>query len=120
MLPTVDGEGRLTGRLAFLYAAALLPVTAALTVAGVSGGWFLAASQLAGLAFLGLGWIFLRDRSLQAARRVFLASILYLPIVLGLSVADRTSPIPASRSAATVATASFTPTAAEIDAPPGP
>jgi protoheme IX farnesyltransferase len=119
MLPTVDGEGRLTGRLAFLYAAALLPITAAMTVVGVTGGWFLATSQLAGLAFLGLGWVFLRDRSLQAARRVFFASILYLPVVLGLSVADRTSSVPTNRSAATLAAASITPPAAEIDTPPG-
>jgi protoheme IX farnesyltransferase len=88
MLPAVDVEGRVTGRLAFVYAAALLPITAALSVAGVTGATFLIASQLMGLAFLGLGWVFLRDRSLLAARRLFLASILYLPLVLGLGVAD--------------------------------
>jgi protoheme IX farnesyltransferase len=88
MLPTIDREGRLTGRLAFVYAAALLPITAALSAAGVTGATFLAASQVIGLAFLALGWVFLRDRSQQSARRLFLASILYLPLVLGLGVAD--------------------------------
>jgi len=88
MLPTVDSEGRLTGRLAFVYAAALLPITAALSASGVTGPVFLAASQIIGLAFLVLGWRFLRDRSRQSARRLFLASILYLPVVLGLGVAD--------------------------------
>jgi protoheme IX farnesyltransferase len=88
MLPAVDREGRLTGRLAVVYAAALLPITAALTAAGVTGGAFLVASQVVGLAFLALGWVFLRDRSRQSARRLFLASILYLPLVLGLGVAD--------------------------------
>jgi len=88
MLPAIDREGRVTGRLAFVYAAALLPITAALSAAGVTGGIFLVASQVIGLAFLALGWVFLRDRSLQSARRLFLASILYLPIVLGLGVAD--------------------------------
>jgi protoheme IX farnesyltransferase len=111
MLPAVDSEGRVTGRLAFIYAAALLPVTAALSVAGVTGGAFLAGSQVVGLAFLFLGWIFLRDRSLVAARRLFLASILYLPVVLGLGVADlshrrdsttpQTGPVLASQAAAT-------------------
>ena len=38
MLPSVDTEGRVTGRLAFLYAAALLPITAALSAVGVTGG----------------------------------------------------------------------------------
>jgi protoheme IX farnesyltransferase len=88
MLPAIDREGRLTGRLAFVYAAALLPITAALTAAGVTGGAFLVASQIIGLAFLALGWVFLRDRSRQSARRLFLASILYLPVVLGLGIAD--------------------------------
>ena len=88
MLPAVDAEGRLTGRLAFIYAAALLPITAALSVAGVTGGAFLVASQVVGLAFVALGWVFLRDRSRQSARRLFLASILYLPLVLGLGVVD--------------------------------
>lgn len=88
MLPSIDLEGRLTGRVAFVWAAALLPVTAALSVAGVTGGTFLVASQVVGLAFLALGWVFLRERSRLSARRLFLASILYLPAVLGLGVAD--------------------------------
>ena len=88
MLPAVDAEGRLTGRLAFIYAAALLPITAALSATGVTGGAFLVASQVVGMAFVALGWMFLRDRSRQSARRLFLASILYLPVVLGLGVID--------------------------------
>jgi heme O synthase-like polyprenyltransferase len=88
MLPAVDQEGRLTGRLAFLYAAALLPITAALSAFGVTGGAFLVSSQAVGLAFAGLGWLFLRTRSQQTARRLFLASILYLPVLLGLMVVD--------------------------------
>ena len=100
MLPAIDLEGRLTARLAFIWAAALLPITAALSVAGVTGGIFLGASQVAGLAFLALGWVFLRERSQQAARRLFLASILYLPVVLGLGVADM-----GVRSASAVTTA---------------
>ena len=88
MLPAVDPEGRLTGRLAFVYAAALLPVTAALSVVGVTGATFLFASQVAGIAFVVLGWTFFRARSEAAARRLFLASILYLPVVMGLMVVD--------------------------------
>ena len=88
MLPAVDREGRLTGRLAFVYAAALLPITAALSAFGVTGGAYLVTSQAVGLAFVGLGWVFLRARSQLAARRLFLASILYLPVLLGLMVVD--------------------------------
>jgi protoheme IX farnesyltransferase len=88
MLPSVDEDGHLTGRLAFLYAAALLPITAALSAFGVTGGAFLVTSQMVGILFVGLGWVFLRSRSRIAARRLFLASILYLPILLGLMVVD--------------------------------
>jgi len=88
MLPAVDQEGRLTGRLALVYAAALLPITAALSATGVTGVTFLLASQAAGIAFVALGWVFFRERSRRSARRLFLASILYLPVVLGLGVAD--------------------------------
>jgi protoheme IX farnesyltransferase len=88
MLPAVDLEGRLTARLAFLYAAALLPITAALSAFGVTGGAFLVTSQAVGLAFVGLGWVFLRARNQPSARRLFLASIIYLPVLLGLMVVD--------------------------------
>ncbi|MDH3814801.1 MAG: heme o synthase [Acidobacteriota bacterium] len=88
MLPAVDQEGRLTARLAFLYAAALLPITAALSTFGVTGIAFLVTSQAVGLAFVGLGWVFLRARNQPAARRLFLASIIYLPVLLGLMVVD--------------------------------
>jgi protoheme IX farnesyltransferase len=105
MLPSVDAEGRLTGRLAFVYAAALLPITAALSATGVTGGAFLAASQAVGLGFVVLGWLFLRDRDHTSARRLFLASILYLPVVLGLGVADMTR-LPAPATAETLASVS--------------
>ena len=88
MLPAVDQEGRLTGRLALIYAAALLPITAALSTTGVTGVTFLVASQVVGMGFVALSWVFFRERSRQSARRLFLASILYLPVVLGLGVID--------------------------------
>ena len=88
MLPAVDQEGRLTARLALLYAAALLPITAALSTFGVTGIAFLVTSQAVGLAFVGLGWVFLRARNQPAAQRLFLASIIYLPVLLGLMVVD--------------------------------
>jgi len=82
MLPTVDRSGAITARLAMLYAGSLLPVTAALSWSGVSGTTFLVSSQLLGLAFTALGWQFLRQRTDRTARRLFLASIAYLPLLL--------------------------------------
>lgn len=98
MLPAVDLEGRITGRLAFVYAAALLPITAALSVWGVTGGAFLFLSQAVGIGFVWLGWSFLRIRNQQTARRLFLASILYLPAVLGLMVVDMDTTTPSSQT----------------------
>lgn len=116
MLPSVDSEGRLTGRLAFVYAAALLPITAALSAAGVTGGTFLVASQVLGIGFLALGWVFLRDRSQQSARRLFLASILYLPVLLGISVADMNHHRDAAASTPGPTVASAAPTLSPADA----
>ena len=88
MLPAVDRPGALTARLALIYTVALLPVTASLALSGVSGTFFLVSSQLLGFGFAVLGWDFLRLRGDLAAKRLFLASILYLPALLGLMVAD--------------------------------
>jgi heme O synthase-like polyprenyltransferase len=88
MLPAVDRSGAITARLATLYAGSLLPVTAALAWAGVSGTTFLVISQVLGVIFAGLGWQFLRSRNDRTARRLFLASIAYLPLLLALMVID--------------------------------
>jgi protoheme IX farnesyltransferase len=88
MLPAVDPGGGGTARFAFVYAAALLPLAAAGWAAGLSGQTFLVGSQLLGLAFAWTGWRFLTRRTDTAARRLFFASLLYLPLVLGLMVAD--------------------------------
>jgi len=88
MLPAVDRPGALTARLAFIYTLALLPITASLALSGVSGTFFLVASQVLGFGFAVLGWQFLRLRGDRAAKRLFLASIMYLPLLLAVMVAD--------------------------------
>ena len=88
MVPSVDPSGSLTGRLALLYAVGLLPVSALVTWLGVSGRSFLVASQLLGGLVVVLAVGFLVRRSQPAARNLFLASILYLPLLLGVMVAD--------------------------------
>ena len=92
MMPTVDPEGHLTGRMALLYAAALLPITAALCWAGLSGTVFLIASQILGIGFAVLGRRFLLGRTDRSARRLFLASLVYLPLLLVVLVGDMSEP----------------------------
>jgi protoheme IX farnesyltransferase len=88
MMPTADPDGSMTGRAAFIHAIALLPITGALAAVGVTGMTYLVASQVVGLGFAALGWSFARHRARPNARRLFLASIIYLPVLLGLMVTD--------------------------------
>ncbi len=81
MLPVVDGDGRRTGRQALLYAAALVPVSLVPGLTGVSGAWYMAAALPLGLALLWLSWRFASRRDEVSARRLFLGSITYLPVL---------------------------------------
>ena len=54
MLPVVEPDGRSTGRQAMLYCAALLPVSLAPTLIGMTGTGYFAAALVLSLLFLGL------------------------------------------------------------------
>ncbi len=93
MLPACDPCGRLTAQASLAASLMLVPVALGLTLVG-AGGWIYTAGALV----LG-GWMslramrFLRERSDASARRLFLASLLYLLVVLVLAVADPTEVI---------------------------
>jgi len=89
MLTVTDRDGSSTGRQAVLYATALLPVTLAAGLLAAAGKGYLWGALLLGVAFLGCAMLFAWDRSTAAARRLFFASVLYLPLLLGLMVFDR-------------------------------
>lgn len=89
MLAVSDEDGSSTGRQALLYGAALLPVTLAAGLFAQAGMVFLWGALAAGLAFLACAALFARRREVAWARRLFLASVLYLPAVLSLMVFDR-------------------------------
>jgi protoheme IX farnesyltransferase len=89
MLAVTDRDGSSTGRQAVLYATALLPVTLAAGLLAAAGKGYLWGALVLGVAFLGCALLFAWDRSTAAARRLFFASVLYLPLVLGLMVFDR-------------------------------
>jgi protoheme IX farnesyltransferase len=72
-----------------LYATALLPVTLAAGILASAGQGYLWGALGLGLAFLACAAAFAWKRTACAARRVFLASVLYLPVLLGLMVFDR-------------------------------
>ncbi|MBK9305054.1 MAG: protoheme IX farnesyltransferase [bacterium] len=92
MLPLQDPRGDRTFRFLMLYAWVLLPLGLLATFMGLTGAVFAVGSLLLGGAWLWLGVRCYRDRSSLNARRVFLGSVVYLPLVLGLMVADRAPP----------------------------
>jgi protoheme IX farnesyltransferase len=89
MLPVTDPEGASTARQAVAYAAALVPVTLLAGAFAAAGPLYLGGAVGLGVSFVACTVAFARERSVRAARWVFLASVLYLPAVLGLMVLDR-------------------------------
>jgi len=82
LLPRQDPDGVLTGRIVLVWTLALLPVGAAGWLYGFAGLRYLAASLLAGSGLAYLAWRLYRQHNDAAARSLFLASIVYLPLVL--------------------------------------
>jgi protoheme IX farnesyltransferase len=91
MLPVIDPEGRSVGRQVLTNCLALLPVSLLPTLVGMAGStYFFGALGLSLLFFIsGLGVIL--HRSNLSAQRLMRASLLYLPILLGLMAFDKTS-----------------------------
>ena len=89
LLPVLEPDGHRTSRQALLYAAALWPVSLMPPLVGLAGDFYIAVATLLGCAFIVLSARFARERSLPAARQLFLFSITYLPLLWGALVADR-------------------------------
>ncbi len=82
MLPTVDPEGRRTGWQAVNYTVLLLMLSLTPTLLGLAtAAYFFVAFGL-GLGMLVFAVRLLMERSPRRARQLFLASIIYLPLLL--------------------------------------
>ena len=88
MLPVVSGEA-VTRKHILLYALALVPVTLAPSVIGLSGLVYGAGALALGLVFIGLSFAVLRDTGLSSAKRLFPFSILYLFLLFALLLIDQ-------------------------------
>jgi len=86
MLSRADPDGRLTARQALLFAAVLVAVSLLPTRVGLAGTPYLVGAAALGLALLGWSAAMVRHPSAARARRLFLASVLYLPALLLLLV----------------------------------
>jgi len=90
MLPVRDESGRRVAIWSLINTVVLVAVSSLPTVLGLATRAYGFAALVFGGWFLGLAIGFLRAESRDlAARRLFLGSIIYLPIVLGALVADR-------------------------------
>ncbi len=89
MLPVLEPDGRSTGRQATLYCAALLPLSLAPTLTGMTGSAYFAAALVLSLLFLALTVKFARTRDVRDARRLFFGSIVYLPVLWILMIVGR-------------------------------
>jgi len=89
MLSGVDTDGRQTGASAVRNTLALLVVSLFPFALKMNGAFYLAGAILLGLGFLVCAVRFALRRTDLQARQLFFASIIYLPLLLALMVADK-------------------------------
>jgi protoheme IX farnesyltransferase len=90
MGPAGDPEGRALGMQMVLYAGALVPVSLSPTLLGVTGWIYFTGALVVGFAYFVAAIIAWREMSSPAVRRVFLGSLAYQPLILGLMLLDTT------------------------------
>jgi protoheme IX farnesyltransferase len=89
LLPVIDAQGRATERQILSGCLALLAVSLLPTLIGLAGGVYFAGALVLGAAFVTLGAQQALAPSAPRARRVLLASLLYLPALLALLAFDK-------------------------------
>ena len=89
MLPVVEADGRVTGQQIISYTLLLVPVSLLPVVTGLAGSVYLVGAAILGLGFLYFSARAALVRTSWQARRLLLASVLYLPILFGLMVLNR-------------------------------
>jgi protoheme IX farnesyltransferase len=88
MLPVVDSDGVSTARQILYTSLALIPISLVPRYLGMAGNLYLIGALVLGMAYFYSGIQVARNRTRLGARRVLLASIVYLPVLYGLMVAD--------------------------------
>ncbi len=90
-LPVLDASGNRTGRQVGHCIIALVTASVFPSVVGLAGSAYLVGALLSGGIFLAFGRHFGHRRDRVSARRLFLASIVYLPLILCLLVFDKST-----------------------------
>jgi len=88
MLPVIEPDGQSTSRQIVIYSILLIPISLLPKFFGMTGSIYFVGALAMGLMFLYSGIRVTIDRSRTRARRVLLASVIYLPVLYGLMVLD--------------------------------
>lgn len=92
MLSVVDATGRRVVRQAVAFSMALVAVSVLLTTLRVTGPVYFWGALALGAGMVGASAAFAATRSGRDARRLLLASVIYLPLLLVLTIADAAFP----------------------------
>jgi protoheme IX farnesyltransferase len=87
MLPVVEPDGRITGQQIIAYTVLLVPVSLMPTLVHLAGAVYFFGALALGLWFLYYSVRTARNRTM--ARKLLLASVLYLPALFALMVLNR-------------------------------
>jgi protoheme IX farnesyltransferase len=89
MLPVIEPDGASTARQAVLWSVALVPLSLVPSALGLTGLVYAVGALVLGLVYVAASVTFGRERTGLAARRLLLTSVVYLPGLLGIMLADR-------------------------------
>jgi protoheme IX farnesyltransferase len=89
MLPVVEPDGRLTAQQIVIWSLLLVPVSLFPAALGTTGAIYFFGAFALGLLLLATSIHTAVSNSRQGARRLLLASVLYLPVLFGLMVFNK-------------------------------
>ena len=89
VLPVVDADGLSTGTQVVGNCLALLPVALLPTLIGLAGPVYFLVALVLGIGFLWSAIGLARSRTVADARRLLFASLIYLPVLLGVLALDK-------------------------------
>jgi protoheme IX farnesyltransferase len=92
LLPVADPGGARTGRQILTHSLVLLPVSLVPSVLGIAGSLYFFGTLALGVALVAMALPLALRGSTRAARRLLLASVIYLPGLLSLMALDRVTP----------------------------
>jgi protoheme IX farnesyltransferase len=89
MLPVIDPTLRTTAINIIAFTWLLVPMSLMPTAISMTGRIYFFGAAISSLIFLRLGFTCAKHPTRSNARRLFFASIIYLPVLLGLMLIDR-------------------------------